>query len=387
MIPADLVSRMRLLLASTPLPVTATTSTQQDAPELAPGQRFTAQVVESQGDGTFKALVGGRTLTLALPQSVSPGDILELEVSRNTPQTIFARLAEPPASSSGQTQLSSTAQLISQFAANTSENNRSAAALARGQPLLPQAPSSGTELAPQLAKAVSESGVFYEAHQARWVAGDLPLDRLLREPQAQGPNPPAQQANQAQAGDDAQRSTLLPRHSDATDLSSRAEPTRANATDATARDAANIAANPRATSGLTHVVETMQNAAANPVVPREFAPLVQQQLDALFTQQLVWQGQAWPGQHMEWQIDLPERPSPGMEAPEDWNTRLRLTLPRLGEVDARLHLTSLGLALHIDAADPEAAAALQKGVGGLADALAAAGVPLTGHAIVTRRDG
>jgi len=385
MIPADLVSRMRLLLASTPLPVTATTSTQQDAPELAPGQRFTAQVVESQGDGTFKALVGGRTLTLALPQSVNPGDILELEVSRNTPQTIFARLAEPPSSGSGQTQLSSTAQLISQFAANSGESNRSATALARGQPLVPQAPSSGTELAPQLAKAVSESGVFYEAHQARWVAGDLPLDRLLREPQAQGPNPSAQQANQAQAGDDTQRSTLLPRHNDATDLTSRAEPTRANA-DAAARDAANVAASPRATSGLTHAAETMQSAAANPVVPREFAPLVQQQLDALFTQQLVWHGQAWPGQQMEWQIDLPERSAPSMEATEDWNTRLRLTLPRLGEVDARLHLTSLGLALHIDAADPEAAATLQEGVDGLADALAAAGVPLTGHAIVTRRD-
>ncbi|WP_341675072.1 flagellar hook-length control protein FliK [Niveibacterium sp. SC-1] len=380
MIPADLVSRMRTLLTSTPLPVGAVTPTQPTDAGLAPGQRFTAQVIEPQSDGTFKALVGGRTLTLALPQSVNAGDILELEVSSSTPQTVYARLAEPAASASGQTQLSGTAQLISQFAANSSADNRAAAPLARGEPLLPQAPNNGTELAPQLAKAVSESGVFYEAHQARWVAGDLPLDTLLREPQAQGPGSQAAQAN-ASAQQDASRATVQPPREGVPDLSSGTEQARGTPTQPA--DAPDAAAHAR--PGLAHTAEAALNTTA-PLVPREFAPLVQQQLDALFTQQLVWHGQAWPGQQMEWQIDLPERPAPGMEPSEDWNTRLRLTLPRLGEVDARLHLTSLGLALHIDATDPATAAALQESVGGLADALAAAGVPLTGHAIVTPRD-
>ena len=43
------------------------------------------------------------------------------------------------------------------------------AALNRGQPLLAQAPLTGSQLVPALETAVKQSGLFYESHQAQWV--------------------------------------------------------------------------------------------------------------------------------------------------------------------------------------------------------------------------
>ena len=72
-----------------------------------------------------------------------------------------------------------------------------AAPLNRGQPLLANPPKTGAELAPVLNRAVRESGLFYEAHQAQWIAGKLPLARLLQEPQGQIPVPAQAQPGQA----------------------------------------------------------------------------------------------------------------------------------------------------------------------------------------------
>ncbi|MEK7737484.1 MAG: flagellar hook-length control protein FliK, partial [Pseudomonadota bacterium] len=64
-------------------------------------------------------------------------------------------------------------------------------------PLLVQAPRSGADLAPVLSKAIAQSGLFYEAHQARWVSGKLPLANLLHEPQGRLSAPQAQVAAEA----------------------------------------------------------------------------------------------------------------------------------------------------------------------------------------------
>src|SRR5690606_21513105 len=40
-------------------------------------------------------------------------------------------------------------------------------------------------LATQLQASVNDSGLFYEAHLARWYRGSLPLAQLAREPQMQ----------------------------------------------------------------------------------------------------------------------------------------------------------------------------------------------------------
>ncbi|GAB1459598.1 hypothetical protein MASR2M50_13720 [Thauera sp.] len=121
-------------------------------------------------------------------------------------------------------------------------------------------------------------------------------------------------------------------------------------------------------------------------IPERLMPVVHQQLDALATQQYVWQGQAWPGQRFEWWIEDPqhEGEQAGEEAENAWNTTLRLTLPRLGGVEARLHLTPAGVALRLVADDTATLQTLDGGAAALASALEAANLKLTGLVIEPR---
>lgn len=72
--------------------------------------------------------------------------------------------------------------------------------------------------------------------------------------------------------------------------------------------------------------------------------------------------------------------------PAEWNTTLRLTLPRLGGVEAQLHLTPAGVALRLRTDDADALQALEAGREALASALDAANVPLTGMVVEQRHD-
>ncbi|MCM3532601.1 flagellar hook-length control protein FliK, partial [Cytobacillus oceanisediminis] len=86
-------------------------------------------------------------------------------------------------------------------------------------------------------------------------------------------------------------------------------------------------------------------------------PLVRQQLDALATDQFRWTGEAWPGARLDWTIEPDE---PGHRAPRGggdddagdgiaWRTRLTLTLPSLGTVDAELVLNGAQLVARLRA--------------------------------------
>ncbi|MBR7947755.1 flagellar hook-length control protein FliK, partial [Burkholderia cenocepacia] len=86
-------------------------------------------------------------------------------------------------------------------------------------------------------------------------------------------------------------------------------------------------------------------------------PLVRQQLDALATDQFRWTGEAWPGARLDWTIEPDER---GHRAPRGgrdddagdgiaWRTRLTLTLPSLGTVDAELVLNGAQLVARLRA--------------------------------------
>ncbi|WP_417070715.1 flagellar hook-length control protein FliK [Niveibacterium terrae] len=358
MIPSDLYSRLRILL-DTPLPEVAPVARTHAVQnlEFANGQRFTAQILNPLPDGTFKALVAGRTVTLSLPESVKSGDVLELVVSRATPQAVFAQQLQPSTEATPKPQLSPTAQLFSQMISGRL-GEADPAPLNRGTPMLPQAPVTAAQisqiaanLAPALAKAVGQSGLFYESHQAQWVDGERTLESLKAEPQGQ--------------------------LSIAAKNAAAAHPQLVSQRPQTqTMDAERSAQSPSPIRGGESNVVTQ-------TVPREVQSLVHQQLESLVSQQLVWQGQVWPGQTMEWRVDVPEREGSGREElePQNWHTSLRLALPDLGELDAELILNASGVAIRINAASADAAARLQQALPDLADALAAAGVPLTGSAI------
>lgn len=345
-IPPDAGIRMRMQTeASLVQPLAPVKGVPADLPDLQPGQAFTARIHESLPDNTYKALVAGKQLTLQLPEGAEPGDTLELILIDRTPQTLIARRAEAQSAASPANlpypyaKISTAGQMIGQLVLAKGETPQ-AAPLNRGQPLLPRPPATATELAPTLAKAVSQSGLFYESHQAQWLTGRLPLETLRAEPQGRLPVATAQ----SQAA---------------------ATGTAAPVTMATERGPTNA---------------TWQSAAVTQTMPEEVRPLVQQQLDAVATQRLAWHGEVWPGQLMDWKIerDLAEQGNAG-QAAEDaphWATTLRLAMPRLGAIDATLQLTGSSLRVRMTASADDTTADLRRQAPELVRALADVGLTL-----------
>lgn len=361
LIPPDAGIRMRMQTdASLLQPTAPVAEVPADLPELRQGQVFSARIQDVLPDNTYRALVAGKQITLQLPQGAKSGDTLELVVIDRTPRAVIAQLVADPGTAKGAVgpypyaNLSRAGQMLSQLLLAEGETPQPAP-LNRGQPLLAQPPATAAELAPALQKAVAQSGLFYEAHQAQWAAGRLPTEQLLREPQGQRSLPAAfaEHGVPPPAGEPAARPAApTPPPTLMQTIFGGTEERAAAATPAPAAAAA-----------------------ATNVVPEELRPLVQQQLDAAATQRLVWHGEVWPNQAMDWEVVREDaRGDQGGEAEEAaWRTTLRLEMPRLGRVEAALRLTAAGI--HVSVAAPDEAR-LRAAAPRLAAALEAAGIPL-----------
>ncbi|VWC16479.1 flagellar hook-length control protein FliK [Burkholderia lata] len=231
-----------------------------------------------------------------------------------------------------------------------------------------------------LAQAVSESGLFYESHLAQWLAGQRPLTALMREPQARlaaalaPADPDAAQHGSTDLLDEllAQRSPL-PAAARATGQTGTPAQGGASARDpaqalpAGTRQGASLPpdtadllgerADTRWTPARAELATASSDSQAQTLatVHPAAVPLVRQQLDALATDQFRWAGEAWPGARLDWTI---EPDDPGNRTPRGdvdagdgiaWRTRLTLTLPSLGTVDAELVLNGTQLVARLRA--------------------------------------
>lgn len=377
MIPADLAARLRLLNEASffntepPVPgLQRTREIQAQLPDLVPGQRFFATLQRTLPDGTFRALIAGRQMTLSLDTAAKSGDTLELEVSQVTPRAVFARIVGQDAAnapqSSAQPALSQTGRLISFLL--TGQPAPPPASLAANQALLAAPPASGAQLVPLLRQALGQSGLFYESHQADWVLGRRDTASLLHEPQGQA-RPAAAASSGSQPGPQAASAGTSTARATAAEGGERHDAARSASASAsaTADDAAPVRSAP---------------------IPERLIPVVHQQLDALATHQYVWQGQAWPGQAVEWMIEDPAQDD-GTQTEDPargWNSTLRLVLPRLGGVEARLHLSGNQVALRLRADEAGTLVALDAGAGRLASALEAVSLKLSGLVVEPRND-
>lgn len=368
MIPGDLAARLRLLTEASffsnepsVAPLARVKSISDRFPDFQPGQRIVAQLQtplsssNSEEQRLYKAQVSGRDVTLQLPAALKSGDTLELVVSHVTQQSVVATLAPPTSAATNPTPtppaLSQAAKLIGFLL--TGQPTPEPTKLNGGQPILsapPQTPAATSQLAAQLSSALASSGLFYESHQAHWLAGQLDTARLQAEPQAHltSAAPPAA----ATAG--------------------QAAPSATPTASANVADSPETPTTPSATRGADAQQPTP--------IPERLLPLVHQQLEAVATHQMLWQGQIWPGQNMEWEIEDPQADGRGAEEDGEpyWNTTLRLRLPNLGGVEAKLHLTPAGVAVRLIADQDSTRSALDGGRQRLANALEAAGLALTG---------
>ncbi|MEC5407528.1 flagellar hook-length control protein FliK [Paraburkholderia sp. MPAMCS5] len=273
-------------------------------------------------------------------------------------------------------------------------------------------------LAAALAQTVGDSGLFYEAHLAQWLGGQRSPEALAGEPQnklvaaAQLPSNWAGEAGAAAAAGAAGRSGIGAAANGSSGAADANNPNAANSANTAGRampsietaQAARFAAGEVLANSLsdlngqpTH--SGLHNAAAssadggssqNPqmaaAVHPATVPLVRQQLDLLATGQFRWTGEAWPGAKLDWTIEQEgdewDRSGGGAASEDDqpWRTRLTLSLPTLGTVDAELTLTGTRLVARVQAS-PGGAARLAMQGESFRQRLAAAGIQLNGLTI------
>jgi hypothetical protein len=380
---------------------------------LPAGSRVVAEVVQSQSDGQVLLRLGQTLLAANLPGGAEVGQKLSLVVLSQPGETPLLLMAPPENPEAPQTQLSSVAQLLGRLQQPAEQSG----------PVRQTAPvwaepgaTSTSQLAGDLQQSVKSSGLFYESHLAAWVQGDLPMPQLLSEPQGQlspllqQPAQPAAAASSAaiaQAADLAQalegepaaqsaptqQTPTAPVNPAASPAPGAAHAQAGSATPAAAapeggtpRQAPAAAADPAPALRVRQALSAYSGVQAQPVaatpagsiaLPAQLQNLVQQQLATLAQGSVLWAGQVWPGQDMQWSIEPDDQQQGGDAAgAAGWTSVLKLDLPHLGSMVATVHVDSgqhLRVRLQHQA---QAGGALQAGSADLRAAVSQAGLQL-----------
>lgn len=313
MLPADLLTAtLNRIATADNKPLIAGNPDQKNSPalKLEVGQQVQGTVQAKVAPDVFQVRVAERTIQMQLPAFVRSGDLIALHVVALQPRLTFSLAASSNPLSTSE-QLGSIARLLSSLAQQPIR--RDYVPGSQRAPLwisMNESPNTA-QLAEKLHLALSHSGLFYEAHQAQWIAGKRSTPQLMQEPHNQLPNPAAP-----------------------------AEP----------------------------------GAPRTSTIPEQLQAIVQQQLNALENKQVVWQGLAWPGQEMQWTVGEESSRQPGEEADKHWVTELHLDLPTLGGISARLRFNGKAVAFEIDTANAAATQKLTTASAQLTEAMNAHGV-------------
>jgi hypothetical protein len=370
----------RLASVEAPTPIAASGDARQELfqrlSQIALGKQLTADVVSLFDDGTFLVKVEDAPARMALPNGTRVGDKLPLTLVAREPRPTF--LLQQGESSAPAT-LSPAARLVDHILRQAQRDNAPAVLQPRA-PLLPAPPANFEpgQLAEAMHGSLEFSGMFYESHLQQWASGARSLALLQREPQFQG-GTLIQHANPAPhtaAATGGVQQTLSP----ATLVAQQApgEPAPRHIQQLIRE----LQAQPgyAATAAVTDAdVLRADGTAAVPSIEPEAAAMISLQLNALEQRQVQWQGELWPGQRFEWSIS-DETPQGKGQAAEDagpvWSSRVRFTLPTLGEVTATLRLAGNQVQVMVQTEDETIAEALRAQAPLLANALGAAGSPL-----------
>ena len=349
MLPANVISALQILSRSDKSLIGTVTDTPNPVTRLEPGQQLQGSAQSKINEGLFKVQIAGQTIQMRLPGNIRSGDTIKLEVIATQPRITFSMVASTNPLSTPE-QIGATARILSNLAELPLERpivqqlGNKAIWDARQQ-------ASDTKLlAGALRDALGKSGLFYESHQAQWIRGERSTNQLLEEPQ-----------------------NLLTGKSS---LLSHAE---------------QKAASPLATSGgsgqaspdeafteQTQPAPSMAKPAGDTAlsITKELLPLVQQQLHTLEHHHLVWMGQVWPGQQMQWEIQGEPEQQIQQQNERQWSTEMELSLPKLGNVHARMVFAESGLRLTLHAADSSTIDLFNRNLPKLKNSLADAGIPL-----------
>lgn len=358
MLPTSLISALQAYSGSGKPLITVDADAAKQAIKLEPGKQFQAEVQSRISEGLFKVQVAGQTLQMRLPANIRSGDVIRLEVIATQPRITFSMIASTNPLSTPE-QIGATARMLSNLADMPLERpvvkQLGQKAVWEANQAVPDA----KLLAGALREILGKSGLFYESHQAQWVRGERSTNQLLEEPQnvltgrSAPPSGPDRQALPTASFTDAQKSLQA------------------------LRETGSLA------PGIKSDQAASTNNAISQPIAKELLQLVQQQLHALEHHHLGWLGQIWPGQQMQWEIQGDPENHPRRQDERQWSTEMELSLPKLGDIHARLVFVENGMQLTLRAADQTTFELFNTFLPNLKDALAAADIPLT-NAVVEK---
>jgi hypothetical protein len=280
-----------------------------------PGQHYQAIVEKRLPNGNYAVHISDKFLQMQLPGGAQPGDHLKLLFITNEPKPKFIVQGESAAYSKNNALISLVGKFLDSLVYQGGKLTAMTPAITT--PILTNPLTNKQDSPLLLQKAIYQSGLFYESHLAKWVQGKYPFERLQLEPQ-----------NKLKT------------------LTAEAVTT----------------ANAPASLAQTHTL-----------------PLVQQQLIALEAGHIMWRGEIWNGQQMEWNIyeDDNYHDSSVSNTVKQWRTRLTLTFPELGKITATLILNAQDIQIQLDASNPDIQSQLINSLNLLKTGLQAVGMVVT----------
>lgn len=293
-------------------PVTAIPDPSQSTPNFTQGNTYQGLVQNRLQNGNARVLIAGQLLQMQLPENIQSGNKIELVFITREPQLKFMLL--PLGAENHTPNISATGRLLGLLAQDAMQSISTKVSL-NTTPIVVNPVKNSTQLPGLLHKALTQSGLFYESHLAKWVTGNYTLAQLQQEPQ----------------------------------------------------------------SKLTTIATMTNSASSNTdmTIHTQSLSLVQQQLSALETGHLIWQGEIWPNQRMAWVISEHASDNHDQttgELSSSWQMQLNLTLPRLGEVTAHIVCHCNNMQIRLITSASETAEFLRINQVSFADAITSAGL-------------
>lgn len=389
---ADIAGARPVILIEATLPASAVGDAKQESldrlSQLALGKEFQAQVLSRLTDGTFLVKIDDAVAGMKLPPGTKAGDVLDLTLLATQPRPTFL-LGKPDAGAT--TSLSNAGRLIGNMLQLAQQDGAPPTAIVSKTPLIATPNVPAAQIASAMQNAVAFSGLFYESHVAQWANGTRLLTTLLSEPPAKllstptgtPPNTPGNPTALAtQTNHNASNNPQLP-----TDLSKLMASVKELVTGERSL--------PEVLNALKTGTTTTQDSPDQLAIRQDLTAntdgvkLVSLQLDTLEQRRIVWQGELFPGQPLEWEIsdDTPKRNTedPSEQPQQSWQSTVRFSLPTLGAVSATIRLTGEHVQVNVRTVTEQTATALRTHGNMLADALGAAGTTL--DSLLVKQDG
>lgn len=280
-------------------PVTPVTPAGADADsgstkhEFVLGQRYQALVEKRLSNGYFNILISNNIVQMQLPENFLPGDKLELLLLSDEPRLKFELQKESQTNSKSNATISPAGKFIDVLIQDAVKSAVNPSAITT--PIFTDLTINKQELSFLLQKAINQSGLFYESHLSKWINGKSSLEKLQLEPQNKLKAPIIE----------------------------------------------SLAAKNPPSSALSAGEHNLS--------------LVQQQLVALETGHIMWRGEVWSGQQMEWNIyeDSNHSDADNSNAAKQWKTKLILTFPELGKITATIILNAQDIQIQLSAINPD----------------------------------